>query len=134
MRFAYARISLAGIPAWFCLLIVGSGAHAQQPWPLPPPLSPVTTTLDDQNEIAGLKKGSKPQLLNWETVYALALVRARESRRLLSPSLDPAILGPQAARVGAADFVRFRTNFFAAAAFHDPAPDMLALLGAPSGD
>jgi hypothetical protein len=89
----------------------------------------VKSTIEDEKEIAGLAKASKPELLTWERVYALAMVRARAGPGALLQTLDPAALERQADRLGVADFARFRKEFFADGVFRDPAPDLFALLG-----
>jgi len=85
-------------------------------------------SLDDENEIAGLARGSTPELVGWQEAYKLAVIRARAGRGPLLQSLDPAALSRQAERLGAADFARFRDDFFARGAFRDPAKEMFALL------
>ncbi len=86
-------------------------------------------SLDDGNEIAGLPKGSTPELLNWEKAYTLAVIRARAERGGPLQTLDPAALSQQAERLGGADFARFRGDFFGRGVFRDPAKDLFALLG-----
>ena len=81
------------------------------------------------NEIAGLPTGSQPEVLTWDRIYALALVRARTRRGAFSPTLDPAALAEEAARQGIADFARFRTNFHSDGPFHDPGLAVLELQG-----
>jgi len=95
----------------------------------------VPTSLDSDKEIAGLSKVSRAEVLTWERVYALALVRARSHRGAFSESLDPAALAAEAARQGVADFARFRTEFLAGGPgaggrpFRDPSGAVLELLG-----
>jgi hypothetical protein len=89
----------------------------------------VTSSLDDEKEIAGLAKASNPELVTWDRAYTLAVVRARAGNGALLQTLDPAALDKQADRLGMADFARFRKEFFTGGAFRAPAPDMLALLG-----
>jgi hypothetical protein len=93
----------------------------------------VPASLDSDKEIAGLPKGSRPEVLTWERVYALALVRARAGRPKAAEVLSPASLADQAARQGVADFGRFRKDFLTAetpagGAFRDPSGDYLELL------
>ncbi len=88
----------------------------------------------DLKMAAGLSPDSHPELLTWERVYALALVRARRGHGPLAEALDPKALDDQAARNGVADFARFRKEFLAAKPgadedFRDPSGDFLALLG-----
>ncbi len=89
-------------------------------------------------EVAGLAAGRHPEVLTWERVYALALVRARGGARPRTESLDPKALAEQAARYGVADFARFRKEFLAAGSrdhdgLRDPSDDLLALLGRLKG-
>ncbi len=130
------RSTSAGIAAWLILLTVANsfGGRPQQPRAnvavdgmIVPQVQGVS--LDSENEIAGLAKGSKPELVTWETLYALAVVRARAGKLTLSRTLDPAALGRQADRLGVADFARFRNDFFGGGVFRDPASDVFALLG-----
>jgi hypothetical protein len=80
-----------------------------------------------ENEIAGLSLGSQPNVLTWDRIYALALIRARTRRGAFSPTLDPAALAQEAARQGVTDFARFRTNSHSDGTFHDPGPSVLEL-------
>src|SRR5262245_35588783 len=66
-------------------------------------------------EPAGLSKGSRPERLTWERVYALALVRVRAGAGggRVAEALDPKTLAEQATRYGIADFGRFRQDFLA---------------------
>jgi hypothetical protein len=89
---------------------------------LPAPLPP-----DYDNENAGLSRGTHPELLTWDRIYALAVVRARTRRGAFAPTLDPAALAAEAARQGVGDFARFRTNFHSNGPFHDPGPAVLEL-------
>jgi len=92
-------------------------------------------SLDSDKEIAGLSKASKPEVLTWERVYALALVRARSHRGAFSESLDPAALAAEATRQGVADFARFHNDFLAGGLgaggrpFRDPSAAVFELLG-----
>ena len=81
-------ITSVGIAAWFNLMFVAisSGSPPQQQFtansvPMPPRTE---LSLDDQKEIAALARGSKPELLTWEKVYTLAVVRARGPRDALA--------------------------------------------------
>ncbi len=90
-------------------------------------------SLDSIKEIAGLSTGSRPELLTWERVYTLALVRARTGPTWSAEVLDPKALAELAARHGVADFSRFRHDFLAGrpgagGTFHDPSGDYLELL------
>ena len=94
----------------------------------------VPQSLDFDKEIAGLSKGSRPEILTWERIYALALVRARSIRGAFAPSLDPIALNQEAARQGVADFARFHKEFLtgrvaAGGAFRDPSAQVFSLLG-----
>ena len=96
-----------------------------------PPLPP--RSLDTDKEIAGLSPNSRPELLTWERVYTLALVRARAGSARGADVLDPNVLAELAARHGVADFRRFRQDFLAGrpgagGAFRDPSGDYLDLL------
>jgi hypothetical protein len=80
-----------------------------------PPFAP---TPDYDKEIAGLPSGSRPPVLTWERIYALALVRAHPGQ------------GGQ----GVADFAQFRKDFCAddpgaGEKFRDPSAAVLDLLG-----
>ena len=82
-------------------------------------------SLDFDKEIAGLSKGSRPEILTWGTNLALAIVRARSVRGAFAPMLNPIALNQEAARHGVADFARFREEFLtgrvpAGGAFRDP--------------
>jgi hypothetical protein len=93
----------------------------------------VPPSLDVDKEIAGLSASSHPEVLNWERVYALAVVRARGGPGPRALALDPKAVAEQAARHGFNDFGRFRKEFLAAGrhgggGFHDPSGEFLALL------
>jgi hypothetical protein len=90
-------------------------------------------SLDSDKAIAGLPSGSRPELLTWERVYTLALVRARASAPRGAEVLEPRVLAELAAQYGVADFSRFRRDFLAsrpgtAGTFRDPSGDYLDLL------
>jgi hypothetical protein len=90
-------------------------------------------SLDQDKEIAGLPRGSRPELLTWERVYGLALVRAPGGLAHSLEVRDLKPLGEIAARQGLADFTRFRHEFLAGrpgagGTFRDPAGDYLQLL------
>ena len=130
------RITSVGFAVSISLFVVTTSLGGPQQLPAPEGaqvgqlLAPrVTSSLDDEKEIAGLAKASKPEIVTWERAYKLALVRARARRGALLQTLDPAALDTQADRLGVADFARFRKEFLAGASFRSPAPDMLALLG-----
>jgi hypothetical protein len=100
-------------------------AHLLQ-WHVPP-------SLERDKEIAGLSASSHPEALNWERVYALALVRARGGTGPRALALDPKAVADQAAQNGFDDFGRFRKEFLAArrpggGGFDDPSGEFLALL------
>jgi hypothetical protein len=93
----------------------------------------VPPSLEGDKEIAGLSATSRPEVLTWERVYALALVRARGGPAPRAEALDPKAIAEQARRNGFDDFGRFRKEFLAArrqggVGFHDPSGDFLALL------
>jgi hypothetical protein len=93
----------------------------------------VSPSLEVDKEIAGLSASSHPEVLTWERVYALALVRTRGGPGLRGEALDPKAIAEQASRHGVADFGTFRNEFLAArrrggGGFHDPSGDFLALL------
>ena len=92
---------VTGFAAWFNLMIVATsfGGPPQQEVAdrVVPAGSRVTMSLDDQKEIAGLARGSNPELVTWEKVYALAVIRARHkevltkaTRLVLEKCGDPA--------------------------------------------
>jgi hypothetical protein len=90
-------------------------------------------SLDSDKEIAGLPPGSRPELLRWERVYTLALVRARAGTVPNTDLLGPKVLAELAAQHRAADFDRFRHDFLAARpgaarGFSDPSALYLELL------
>jgi hypothetical protein len=96
----------------------------------------VPLSLEVDKEIAGLPASSHPEVLTWEQVYALALVRGRGGPRPRVDALDPKALAEEATRYGVADFSRFRKEFLAAGrrdgdgdGFRDPSGEILALLG-----
>jgi len=96
----------------------------------PLPLVAVTPVTDaTEKEIAGLPRGSAPVILTWDRVYALVLVRARSTNRVLAPSLDLETLTRDSARFGVADFARFQTQFLTTDVVRDPGPNVLSLLG-----
>jgi hypothetical protein len=89
--------------------------------------------LDSGKEIAGLSTGSRPELLTWERVYTLALVRARAGATRSAEVLDPKVFAEIAVRYGVAVLSRFRHDFLAVrpgtgGAFRDPSGDYLELL------
>jgi hypothetical protein len=84
-------------------------------------------------ELAGLPLDSRPEILTWERVYALALVRERDGRGGFAEALDPKALDERFARLGVADFNRFRKDFLAGrpgagGSFRDPSGDYFDLL------
>jgi hypothetical protein len=88
--------------------------------------------------ITGLPAVSHPEVLNWERVYELALVRGRGGARPDAPALNSQELAEQAKRYGVADFTRFRRDFLIVhrrgeGGFRDPSGDLLALLGQLEG-
>ena len=91
---------------------------------------------DWYKEIAGLPSSGHPELLTWERVYTLALVRARSASakdKWNASALDPKVLADRAGQYGIADFARFRNDFLAASSgeegsFHDPSAGYLELL------
>jgi hypothetical protein len=97
-------------------------------------LSPnLPTDPDYDKEIAGLSRTSRPGLLTWERIYALALVRARSGRGAFAETLDLHALAQESQRQGVTDFPRFRRDFLTGRtagglAYHDPGADFLGLL------
>ena len=94
----------------------------------------VPSSIDSDKEIAGLSPGSRPELLTWERVYALAAVCARSGRGMLADTLDPTALAARSAQDGVADFALFREEFLAEGfgvdrKFRDPSADLLELYG-----
>jgi hypothetical protein len=84
-------------------------------------------------ESAGLPRGSEPELLTWDRVYPLALVRARRPQGTAKGALDLKVLEEESVRHGVADFARFRQEFLAPAdaagnRLRDPSADFLDLL------
>jgi hypothetical protein len=97
-------------------------------FPQLPPQSP-----NADNEVAGLSTVGRPELLTWERIYTLALVRARAGGTRRAEVLDPKALAETAARLGVDDYSRFRHDFLASrpgagGAFRDPSGDYLELL------
>lgn len=93
----------------------------------------IPPSLEFDKEVADLSASSHPEVLTWERVYALALVRARGGPGPRAESLDPKALAEQAARDAVADFGGFRKEFLAprrrgGGGFQDPSGDFLALL------
>lgn len=93
----------------------------------------IPPSLEVDRSIAGLSAGRHPELLTWERVYEMSLVRARGAPGPRAETLDPKAIAEQAARCGFADFGRFREEFLAArrpggGAFRDPSGDFLELL------
>ena len=63
--------------------------------------------------LAGLEKGERAEILTWERVYKLAIVRARSEPAKgarLATTLDLKKLDEDARRVGFDDFARFRRD------------------------
>jgi hypothetical protein len=91
-------------------------------------------------ELAGLPLGSRAVRLNWERVYALALLASRAGEPAqgggLADVLDPDQLLARIGRLEEGDFGRFRAAFLAAGQgngqaggkFHDPAGGMFEVL------
>jgi hypothetical protein len=97
--------------------------------PDPAGIQPATAGYPDiDKELAGLGKDSKPAVLTWDRVYLLALLRARGGRIVPSPTLDMEALAREGARLGVADFAKFRNDFVASKQFHDPSALVLDLL------
>jgi hypothetical protein len=94
---------------------------------------PVFSSSDLDKEAAGLPADSRPELLTWERVYTLAVIRARSDHAAAALSLDPPALAAAANRLGVADFARFRKEFLSARAENaavaiDPAAKFLRVL------
>jgi hypothetical protein len=155
------RRMLIGLSAllWGVLVLAAPVAWAQQPptAPAPPPPGtappkgprvvnnaqfetfvtlvnlPAFSSPELDKQAAGLPADSRPELLTWELVYTLALVRARTDHAAAAPSLDPQELAAAANRLGVADFARFRKEFLSprpenAAFTIDPAAKFLSVL------
>jgi hypothetical protein len=88
----------------------------------------VAATLNTDKDIAGLARASTPVILTWDRIYALAILRARTGRKVLSPNLDLETLTRERARFEVADFAKFRKEFLAPGEFRDPGPEALELL------
>jgi hypothetical protein len=130
------RATSAGLVVFVVVVLVTTASSRSQQPParegaeLGQVLSPhVPFSLEDETEIAGLGRGSKPELLTWEKVYALAVIRARVDRGPLLEAVDAAALKGESERLGVADFARFRKDFVTSGGFRDPGPSMFALLG-----
>jgi hypothetical protein len=83
-------------------------------------------------DLAALSEQASAELLTWDRVYVLAVVRAR-SGGAVAESLDPQALVEQSRRYGAADFARFRKDFLAGrtetgGAFQDPSAGYFGIL------
>jgi hypothetical protein len=134
------RILFDGFLACNLIIVAASGA-ATADQPLRPQEVPTAQIIgphvprspDIDKVIAGLSRSSRPEVLTWERVYALALVRAGTRRATFAERLDPASLTEDAARQGVGDFERFRTLFLAAGlatgdrSFRDPSASVLDL-------
>src|SRR4051794_3268453 len=96
--------------AFYQVLVLAVSSAAQSP-PAPsvlrPDLIPPTaggpqparpTWGQDDTAAAGLPTGSRPEVLTWERVYTLALVRRRAGGGALSEVLDAKALAEQAGR------------------------------------
>ena len=81
--------------------------------------------------VEGLARDAASERLTWERAYKLALVRSREPGRPPAATLDPKALDEAAARLGFADFARFRREFAVrdGATFRDPSARIFDLLG-----
>jgi hypothetical protein len=128
------RMASVGFAAPTILFLVTTSLGGSQQQPegvqLGQLLAPrVTSSFEDENEIAGLAKASKPEIVTWERAYKLAAVRFRAGRGALLQTLDAAALERQADGLGLADFALFRKEFFSGGAFRDPALELFTLLG-----
>ena len=83
--------------------------------------------LFEQSRIAGFPTDSKPEVLTWQRVYHLALIRTWAAVPPRFETLDPEQLANQAAALGLNDFTRFRAGFVSSRDFRDPGPDFLDL-------
>jgi hypothetical protein len=70
-------------------------------------------SLAQDKEAAGLAQESQPELLTWDRIYPLTLVRARRASVTFEATLDPKTLAEESNRLGVADFARFRQEFLA---------------------
>jgi hypothetical protein len=134
------RATAIGVWAYAFLMIAASSVAGQAQLPaaehahVADILSPnLPADGDSDKVIAGLSRTSRPELLTWERIYALALVRARSGRGSFVETLDLSALTQESARLGIAEFARFRGDFLTGrtadgVAFHDPSAQVLGLL------
>jgi hypothetical protein len=127
----------------FTVLAIAAGSVAgrpQQEPPLQPPAGPQQnaefphTVLPEiavpplaDFEIAGLPRIVRPEVLTWDRIYALAILRSRARRGAFAPALDLRALADESARHNVADFERFRIDFRVGGLFRDPGPAVLEL-------
>jgi len=81
--------------------------------------------------LLGLPAESRPEVLTWERIYKLALIKARSGPKPLAPAFDPKAIDAEAGRLGFGDFARFGRDFLAGAAdggFRDPSGDFYDVL------
>jgi hypothetical protein len=88
---------------------------------------------ESDKTIAGLPTDSPTELLTWERVFGLAILRARIGTGRGAPLLDARVFADLAAGRGIGDFGRFRDDFTVArpgarAMLRDPSADYLKLL------
>ncbi len=84
----------------------------------------------DIGEAVGLAAGIKPEVLTWERIYDLAIIRARSGDKYkLATRLDPNAIAARAKADNVADFDRFRREFSDPKnAFPDPTAHAFRLL------
>ncbi len=90
-------------------------------------------SLAQDKEAAGLAQQSQPELVTWDRIYPLALIRARRATATLEAALDPKMLAEESNRLGVANFARFRQEFLtphsaAGTGLRDPSAAFLDLL------
>lgn len=137
------HIVFHGIIAGGWLALLAAPSLAGQPMPVRRALEtlrfdtlvplPVFSSPELDKESAGLPKNSRPEVLTWERVFALALIRFRAGGGPISETLIPSELEANSKTNGVDDFTRFRTDFLAnrvegRGTFRDPAAEYLQLL------
>lgn len=81
----------------------------------------------DTAAVAGLPAGCRPELLTWDRVYGLALIRARAEEPARSGRFGPDRSEVQSREAGVADFGRFRKDWADNQGLRDPAAAFLGL-------
>jgi hypothetical protein len=137
------RILSRGIIAGSCLAILAAPALAGPQTPALPAFDspgldllvprPVFSSPELDKQSAGLPIESRPEVLTWERVFALALIRFRAGDGPAAETLVPSELDLKAKKSNIDDFSRFRTDFLATNAdsrktFRDPSTEYFRLL------